>query len=335
LLAELGQQLEKQAYAPEAQARLVELEAALAAIGYEAAAHESARIQRLGLVAAPERFQALRQAEAALKPLRDSLADLERRLEQQEEATAELARQHEEAAAQLALLEEGAIDLEAVEREVFRLREEAALALQAEVAARLKVQVLNDLRAQQESIRESMRKLNKRAQEYQMLEKAFGRNGVQALLIEHARPEIEDRANELLYRLSGGAMQVSLETQRQLKSRDAMAETLEIKISDGAGIRPYENYSGGEKFRVNFAIRLALSQVLAKRAGARLQTLVIDEGFGSQDPEGRQRLVEAINTIQKDFACILIITHVEELRDAFPTRIEVEKTAAGSRVTVV
>ncbi len=45
-------------------------------------------------------------------------------------------------------------------------------------------------------------------------------------------------------------------------------------------------FSGGEAFRVNFAIRLALSEVLAQRAGARLQTLVIDEGFGSQDALG-------------------------------------------------
>ncbi|MCZ7674381.1 MAG: hypothetical protein M5U34_48245 [Chloroflexi bacterium] len=79
-------------------------------------------------------------------------------------------------------------------------------------------------------------------------------------------------------------MRVSFETQKRLKSRDGIAETLDIRISDGAGERPYDNYSGGEQFRVNFAIRLALSQLLAKRAGARLQTLVVDEGFGSQDP---------------------------------------------------
>ncbi len=336
LLAETCRQLNEGDYAQEAQAALAELDKAIAAIGYEAAAHEAARAKRQGLAAAPDRFQALRRAEAAIKPLQESLADLEQRLARQMEAAEELSRQHEEAVAQLALLEEGTVDLEAVERDVFQLREEASLAMQAEVAARLKVEVLDDLRTQQLAVRETLRTLNKRAQEYQMLEKAFGRNGVQALLIEHARPEIEERANELLYRLTGGAMRVTLETQRQLKSRkDTMAETLEIKISDGVGTRPYENYSGGEQFRVNFAIRLALSQVLAKRAGARLQTLVIDEGFGSQDPEGRQRLVEAINAIQNDFACILVITHVAELRDAFPVRIEVEKTAAGSRVQVI
>ena len=93
-------------------------------------------------------------------------------------------------------------------------------------------------------------------------------------------------------------------------------------------------FSGGEAFRVNVAIRLALSEVLAQRAGARLQTLVIDEGFGSQDALGRQRLVEAINLVRPDFAKIVVITHIDELKDAFPNRIEVEKTERGSTIQV-
>jgi exonuclease SbcC len=100
-------------------------------------------------------------------------------------------------------------------------------------------------------------------------------------------------------------------------------------------VRDYETFSGGEAFRINFAIRLALSRVLAKRAGAKLQTLVIDEGFGNQDAQGRQRLVEAINLIRQDFRKILIITHIEELKDFFPDRIEVTKTPEGSQAEVL
>ena len=118
------------------------------------------------------------------------------------------------------------------------------------------------------------------------------------------------------------------------KNRDDKRETLDITINDSGVFRDYEMYSGGEAFRINFAIRLALSKVLAQRAGARLQTLVIDEGFGSQDVSGRQRLIEAINTIKPDFEKILVITHMDEIKDAFPTRIEVEKTPRGSRITL-
>jgi exonuclease SbcC len=61
---------------------------------------------------------------------------------------------------------------------------------------------------------------------------------------------------------------------------------------------------------------------------------MIDEGFGTQDQTGRQQLVAAINAVASDFACILVITHIPSLRDAFPTRIEVERTPQGSRLSV-
>jgi len=85
---------------------------------------------------------------------------------------------------------------------------------------------------------------------------------------------------------------------------------------------------------VDFAIRVALSQMLARRAGAQLRTLFMDEGFGTQDETGRQRLVEAITAVQDHFDLLLVITHVEELRDAFPVQINVTKTPDGSRVSV-
>jgi DNA repair protein SbcC/Rad50 len=157
------------------------------------------------------------------------------------------------------------------------------------------------------------------------------------LLIEQAMPQIEAKANEILDRLSDGQMSIRFVTQTEYKDRkrEDLRETLDIQISDSAGIRNYEMYSGGEAFRVNFAIRLALSEILAQRKGARLQTLVIDEGFGSQDIQGRQRLIEAINLVKNDFAKILVITHLDELKDAFPTRIEVEKTERGSTIHVL
>ena len=173
---------------------------------------------------------------------------------------------------------------------------------------------------------------------YKKLEETFGKNGIPALLIEQSLPEIENHANEYLENLSNGAMSLKFQTQGEYKDkkRQDKKETLEILINDQTGhYRAYEMFSGGEAFRINFAIRLALSQVLAKRAGARLQTLVIDEGFGSQDAEGKQRLVEAINLVQKDFKRIFVITHLEELKDVFPTRIEVQKTPQGSSVQVL
>ena len=128
-------------------------------------------------------------------------------------------------------------------------------------------------------------------------------------------------------------MHAAIETQRQTKKGDVI-ETLDINISDELGTRNYELFSGGEAFRINFAIRIALSKLLARRAGAPLPTLVVDEGFGTQDSVGIEKLKEALNSIQDDFDKILVITHIEELRDAFPTRIDVVKTARGSTLSI-
>lgn len=198
-------------------------------------------------------------------------------------------------------------------------------------------QQLEKLAAQKQAEKES---LQKEKEIFEELTLAFGKKGIQAMIIEAAIPEIETEANKLLQSLTEGRMQISLPTQRETKTKlvggeKGVVETLDIIISDEMGERAYEMYSGGEAFRVNFAIRLAISKLLTHRAGAKLQFLVIDEGFGSQDSSGRTKLVEAIDQIKNDFEKILVITHIEELKEEFPIRIEVSKNLAGSTFEVV
>ncbi|TSC87531.1 MAG: Uncharacterized protein G01um10147_509 [Microgenomates group bacterium Gr01-1014_7] len=175
---------------------------------------------------------------------------------------------------------------------------------------------------------------------FEELTLAFGKKGIQAMIIETAIPEIETEANRLLAKLTSGRMNIRLQTQKETKTKmedgeKGIVETLDIIISDEMGEREYSLYSGGEAFRVNFAIRIALSKLLTRRAGAKLQFLVIDEGFGTQDAEGRTRIVEVLDTIKNDFEKILIITHLEELKEEFPVRIEVSKNSGGSTFEVV
>ncbi len=170
---------------------------------------------------------------------------------------------------------------------------------------------------------------------YQELAQAFGRNGIQAMMIENLLPQLEAETNRLLGRLSNHQLHVQFVTQRASKSRQTkLIDTLDIVIADAQGTRPYETYSGGEGFRINFAIRLALARLLAQRSGTALQLLIIDEGFGSQDQQGCDRLIAAINAIAVDFACILAVTHIPHFRDAFQARIDVTKTSQGSQLTL-
>ncbi|HUM70834.1 MAG TPA: SMC family ATPase, partial [Chloroflexota bacterium] len=334
-LAQVAQRLAAADFDAAAQQALAELDAQVTAVGYDPTTHSATRAARDEQADAPEKQQQLAKAQAAVAPLEAALTELTAQIANQQQTVADFQQQVDTAVTELEILTADGADLRRVEDEVFRLREEENAASRQVGVAQNRLAVLADQRDRRTRLTAERVTQTEQIQRWKTLEKAFGREGVPALLIEQAIPAIEEHANDLLERLTGGEMRVSFPTQRQNKSNEVMRETLDIRIQDNAGERPYDNFSGGEQFRVNFAIRLALSQLLAKRAGARLQTLVIDEGFGSQDPLGRQRLIEAINTIQNDFQVILVITHIDELRDAFPTRIQVEKRPSGSVIEVI
>ena len=323
-------------YSAEARRQLSRVDKELAALGYDATAHDTARQVEMKGRPAESTYQALEKARAAFKPLSDEIENLTNQISS---LSAEVDRQQtecDEAEQALAVVESQAPDLEGAERSLYDSKERENQLNQEVGAARQKVTVLADLKKRKKKLTVEREELGLQVGRFKALERAFGKDGVPALLIEQALPEIEMKANEILGRLSDDSMHLHFETQTKYKDekRKDLRETLEIQVSDGAGVRDYEMFSGGEAFRVNFAIRLALSEVLAQRKGARLQMLVIDEGFGSQDALGRQRLIQAINTVKEDFAKILVITHLEELKDAFPTRIEVEKGERGSTITI-
>lgn len=178
-----------------------------------------------------------------------------------------------------------------------------------------------------------MKEYETESDDYQAIAQALSKNGIQALLIESAIPELEHEANDLLSKLTDNQSHIIIESVRDLKS-GGFKETLDIKISDAVGTRPYELFSGGEAFRIDFALRIAISKLLARRSGTSLQTLIIDEGFGSQDEEGLSRIMEALYKIQDDFAKIIIVSHLTEMKNQFPTHFFVHKHATGSQVTV-
>ena len=329
--------LEEANFSQEAREKLAEIDAELKKLGYDAKSHDEARQKEKTLSEIEEDFKALENARAALKPLEEEIQNLD---EQIAKMTSEISGQkakHDEAEKTLKDAESQAPDEDAAFDDLKKMQEKENQVRDEVGAARQNVEVLSGLKIRKSEYESERENFALEISHYKKLERAFGKNGVPALLIEQALPEIEEKANALLDRLSNGQMSIRFVTQSAYKDakREDMKETLDIQISDSAGVRDYEMYSGGEAFRVNFAIRIALSQTLSGRKGARLQTLIIDEGFGSQDALGRQRLIEAINQVRGDFAKILVITHLESLRDAFPNQILVEKGENGSVVRVI
>ncbi|NJP11510.1 MAG: SMC family ATPase, partial [Leptolyngbyaceae cyanobacterium RU_5_1] len=202
-------------------------------------------------------------------------------------------------------------------------------------------QHLETLSTQHSELRTQHQTAQRQHRVYQELAQAFGRNGIQTLMIENALPQLEAETNRILSRLSANQLHIQFITQRSRNNskfkiqNSKLIETLDILIADAHGTRAYETYSGGEAFRVNFAIRLALAKLLAQRSGTALQMLIVDEGFGTQDAEGCDRLIAAINAIASEFACILTITHVPHFKESFQARIEVVKTENGSQLQLV
>ncbi len=336
-LSALQKILEENHFAPEARSRLAEIDAQLEVMEYNPAKHEALKQAEQKMRTSEDQKRQLERARATLEPLEREIGETEKGLAGDE---SEILRQEKEYQAVTEKYKQEAAnlpDIRHAEEELFNLQEQENR-IRLEVGGAIqKVEILKTLAKRKTDLKKQRESCTRRITQLKSLERAFGKDGVPALLIEQALPEIEAQANEILDRLTAGGMSVRFETQQDYKDkkRDDKKETLEILISDAAGMREYAMFSGGEAFRVNFAIRLALSRVLAQRAGARLQTLVIDEGFGSQDSEGRQRLIEAINMVRPDFEKVLVITHLEELKDAFPARIEVLKTERGSQVRVV
>ncbi|MBC7251778.1 MAG: SMC family ATPase [Anaerolineae bacterium] len=332
-LTTLNRRLEDSDYALEEQQQLAEVKAALETLGYDPQAREQALRDQEALAKFESEKLRLDAALANIESERANLAQLqEARARKEASLTADRARRDElrQVTARLPEVQRQEREQEAA---VEKAREEEAHARQVLGAAKQRLDACRELGEERKRKRAAEQKAREEQAIYEELRTAFGKRGLQAMIIENAIPEIEDEANRLLARMTDGRMHVQFETQRDTKAGNVI-ETLDIKISDELGTRSYALYSGGESFRVNFAIRIALSKLLARRAGARLQTLVIDEGFGTQDAQGRERLVEAINSIKDDFERILVITHIEELKDAFPVRIDVVKTSRGSQVSI-
>ena len=336
-LDEILKTLAIETYADKARQELLAINQNLKDIGYDAGEHDRVReISNQG-VAIQEKKAELDKAEAALKPLNREIEDLVSRLAHDKTELKTLGSDLKKARLALDKAKETSPDTRAAEDSLIECKEQEKVLERKVGAAQQKVAVLEKQKHRQEELENKRQEISQRVKQYLQLEAAFGKDGVPALLIEQALPNIETKANQILDKLSNGDMSIQFLTLREYKDtkREDLRETLEIQIRDQSGFRDYELYSGGESFRINFAIRLALSHVLAQRAGARLQTLVVDEGFGSQDSVGRQRLIEAINMVQDDFEKILVITHVEQIKEAFSTQLLVEKTPRGSMVTLV
>ena len=148
--------------------------------------------------------------------------------------------------------------------------------------------------------------------------------------------EIIEKANDRLDIMSGGQYQLVHQTGAYRKNAKA---GLEIEVLDrNTGLqRESASLSGGESFIVSLSLALGLSDVVRSRSGGiSLDTLFIDEGFGSLDDEVLDKSVEVLNSLSDDGSHLVgIISHVSRLEESIVQKIVVKNSAKGSTISVL
>ncbi|MGE5585783.1 MAG: AAA family ATPase [Bacillota bacterium] len=311
------------------------------ALGYDSDAHEAAR-QALEDVRRTSRLKAdldaaarrVEELQARIVELGGTIAALRDKVNALAAEQVAFGEQRVEVEAALKALAPAQDELARKHVELQTLRRNEAEARTA--IGRLEQQIAEAQRAQREleTTETNIKEAREELSVYELLDQACGKKaGVPALIVENAVPEIERLANDMLGKMADGRLAVRLDTQTETKS-GTMAEVLRITVLDGGAERPYQTYSGAERFMVDLALRVALSKFLAHRAGAEIRLFVLDEGLGACDQSNRQAVMNAIQTVAQEFGKVLVITHIAELQDVLPQRIEVTKGPEGSKVRV-
>ena len=217
LLAQVEKTLAGELYATDARQRLRELDAQLESLGYNATAHENLRQQELELSGSEARMRDLDKARSALSPLNRQINDLVKELAEDDKHLAAIEASHKEAEEEYQQKAADQPDIQTLEKELQDIKTEENKKRMDVGAARQRVEVLVGQKERHKDLNAERSEINQHIARLKTLERAFGKDGVPALLIEQALPEIESEANQLLDRLSNGAMSVRFATQREYK----------------------------------------------------------------------------------------------------------------------
>ncbi|MBC1428621.1 AAA family ATPase [Listeria seeligeri] len=146
---------------------------------------------------------------------------------------------------------------------------------------------------------------------------------------------IINRANHRLSKMTSGRFELHRKIE---KAKGNVQSGLELEVFDEyTGLtRHVKTLSGGESFKTSLALALSLAEVVQEMAGGiSLETMFIDEGFGTLDPESLEVAVECLLETQENGRLVGIISHVPELKERISARLEVTATNHGSTTKFV
>jgi len=155
-------------------------------------------------------------------------------------------------------------------------------------------------------------------------------NRFQAFVQQEALATLAADGSRRLEQLSAGRYRLGVDTKGQ--------DFVVVDQWNADEPRPVKTLSGGETFLASLALSLALAESLPGLAASRrvvLDSIFLDEGFGSLDAEALDRAADALDALRGENRLVCVVTHLQELAQRLPARVVVSKSESGSTVSVV
>lgn len=171
---------------------------------------------------------------------------------------------------------------------------------------------------------------------YKELAGFLGKDNLQGYLLIQAEEAIVAYANEILDRISGGSLSLEL---RQRADDSAGIEAVKafdlvaINSETGHEPMPVDLLSGGQRFRVAVSLALAIGKY-ASQDNRSIEAVIIDEGFGSLDQQGRREIIDQLHVLSQTLRRIILVSHQEEFANEFPNRYAIELSDGTSRISL-
>lgn len=290
----------------------------LSGLSYDEAAHDRLRKRLSDMDRAKEEAISLRSRTRDIPTTASGVQKLDREIATQKGKIARVRKAIESIAFDPSAHSAAKSDHDSLGDEYHAAREEA-MSLEGDAKA---IEVsLADARKNLESEQRRARKIKRMEKDIEGLAKLRAvMADFKSDLTSRIGPALGSRASDLLRRMTGGRYPVV-----------ELDADYDIKIeSDGEKFRT-ARFSGGEQDLASLCLRTAISQELSDRAGSEGPSfIVLDEVFGSQDSERKTSILEALSEISHEFRQIILITHIEDVKDALPYALHVREGKDGS-----
>ena len=195
---------------------------------------------------------------------------------------------------------------------------------------------LKERQRQRQKLEEQKSQAERQHHLYRLLTELLGRDGLQLYLLRQAEDAIVELANRTLSGLSHGRNY--LELRRDSDAPNTQTEkALDLVVYDyetGRHAVPTRLVSGSQRFRIAVSLALAIGRYMAREA-RRIESVIIDEGFGSLDKNGRDDMIQELTSLGQQLKRIILVSHQDEFANAFPNRYSFKLVDKASYVTLM